>query len=105
MAKKPSSMESPRRVKEFIEIAAKDRNNANSLRRLLYDVIVRDFESSTRDAAARFKQLLLESRERRRFRTHGKGLPYLFFIQRSAQIKPKTPPGFNRPRERSMKGT
>lgn len=74
MAKKPAYTESPRFIKEFVEVRPGERNNSNSLRRLLFDVVVHDFDGNSRDAAARFRKLLRDSRDRRKFRMHGKGL-------------------------------
>ena len=74
MAKEPAYSESPRFIKEFVEVQPGERNNSNSLRRLLFDVVVHDFKGNSRDAAARFRKLLRDSRDRRKFRMHGKGL-------------------------------
>ena len=74
MAKKPFNSPSPRRIKTLKQVEPHERNNSNSLRTLLFDVIERDYDGSTRDAAQRFRQLLKQSRDRRKFRMHGKGL-------------------------------
>jgi hypothetical protein len=70
MAKKLS----PKRLKAFLNVAPKDRNNSNSIRRLLFDVIWHHFNRSTTAAAHHFREVLRDSKHRRKFRTSGRGL-------------------------------
>lgn len=75
MPKEPLSIiRSPRRLKHFNDVPPQQRNNSNSIRRLLFDVVVRDFGGSTTAAATRFRRLLHDSQDRRKYRMHGKGL-------------------------------
>jgi hypothetical protein len=77
----------PKRIRKFLRVAPRERNNSNSIRRLLFDVVWQDFERSTMAAAQRFKQILHEAKDARKFRLHGKGLSgwSVYRVTRDAQ--------------------
>lgn len=70
----PERKDGGRRIKRFLEIRPRERNNSKSIRRLLFDVIWHDFQQSTLIASARFRSILKGNKDPRKFRTHGRGL-------------------------------
>jgi hypothetical protein len=55
----------------FLEVVPAERNNSQSLRRILFDVIWYDFDKSVATAAQAFRDVIRQAASPRKFRGHG----------------------------------